>query len=164
MKKLIIVLLAYLLASCANLDGNPPSTFSKPQKTTSFTLAADAIGDMTSTNSFGIPTVYKTGLRAGKYVSVFSDADGTYYQGNKDCLYNSIAFYKDLDGGIWIPNKGSGQEPRFWFYLKRMKPGEFNSGIIGAALANIHAGNVRKELSTRIEPFLLERISVQDEP
>ena len=164
MKTIIFAILVSLLASCANLDGASPSTFSIPKKSTSFTLTVDAIADMTSTNAFGSATIYKTGLRAGKYIAVFSDADGTYYQGSKDCLYNSIAFYKNLDGGIWLPNKGSGQEPRFWFYLKRMAPGEFNSGVLGAALANIHAGNVRKELSTRIEPFLLDRISVQEEP
>lgn len=163
MRHFIAPVLCALLASCAGMDGAATTELSKPIRLTSFTLKGDAIGEMTSTNAFGSKTTYSTGLRRGKYISVFVDNEGTYYQGEKDCLYNSIAYYKYLDGGIWIPNKDSKQEPRFWFYLKRLEPGEFSAGVLGAALANMNAGNVKKEWSTKIEPFLLNQISIQDE-
>ena len=163
MKHLIIPALCVLLASCASMDGVATAELSKPIKLTSFTLKGDAIGEMTSTNVFGSKTTYATGLRQGKYISVFVDNEGTYYQGEKDCLYNSLGYYKYLDGGIWIPHKDSKQEPRFWVYLKRLEPGELNAGVLVAALANMNAGNVKKEWSTRIEPFLLNQISIQDE-
>jgi len=145
------------------MDGVAPTELTKPAKLTSFTLNSDAIGEMTSTNAFGSKTPYSTGLRKGKYISVFVDKEGTYYQGEKDCLYNSVAYYKYLDGGIWMPNRDSKDGPRFWFYLKRLQPGEFNAGVLGAALANMNAGNVKKEWSTKIEPFLLNQISIQNE-
>ena len=163
MKHFIALVLCPLLASCAGMDGVATTELSKSIRLTSFTLKGDVIGEMTSTNAFGSKTTYSTGLRRGKYISVFVDSEGTYYQGEKDCLYNSIAYHKHLDGGIWIPNKDSKQEPRFWFYLKRLEPGEFNAGVLGAALANMNAGNVKKEWSTKIEPFLLNQISIQDE-
>ena len=120
---------------------------------------------MVSTNAFGSKTTYRVGLRKGKYVSVFADKDGTYYEGPKDCLYNQFARSKYLDGGIWLPNKGSREEPRFWVYLKPISPDlAAKSGILVAALANMSAGNVKKEWSTKIEPFLLNQISIQDEP
>jgi hypothetical protein len=164
MKHFIALLFCALVAGCAGMDGAATSELAKPARLTSFTLKDDAIGEMVSTNAFGSKTTYTIGLRRGKYISVFADAEGTYYEGGKDCVYNSIAYYKYLDGGIWMPNKSSKQEPRFWFYLKRLEPGQFNnSGVLLTALANIHAGNVKKEMSTKVEPFLLNQISIQDE-
>jgi hypothetical protein len=161
--KITYLALFMLLTGCASLDGVSQSELIKPIEASSFTLKTDAIGAMTSTNGFGSATVYQTGLRAGKYHAVFMDSEGTYYQGGKDCVYSSLAYYKYLDGGIWIPQNGSGQEPRLWVYLKRLEPGDFGSGVLGAALANMNAGNVKKDLSTKVESFLLEQISIVKE-
>lgn len=163
MKRFITLVLCAFQAGCAAMDGVAPTELTRTTKLTSFTLKSDVIGEMTSTNAFGTKTTYATGLRKGKYISVFVDKEGTYYQGEKDCLYNSVAYYKYLDGGVWIPNKDSKEEPRFWFYLKRLQLFEFNAGVLDVALANMNAGNVKKELSTKIEAFLLNQISVQDE-
>jgi hypothetical protein len=164
MKAIVTLVLCGVLGGCASTDGVAPTELTKPARLTSFTLAGDAIGDMVSTNAFGSKTTYSVGLRQGKYLSVFADKDGTYYEGAKDCVYNSLAPAKYLDGGIWLPNKGSKEEPRFWFYLKPLQPDlEAKAGILVAALANMSAGNVKKEWSTKIEPFLLNQISIQDE-
>jgi hypothetical protein len=164
MKGIINLALCALLAGCATTEGVAPIELTKPAKLTSFTLKSDGIGEMVSTNAFGSKTTYSVGLRQGKYVSVFVDKDGTYYEGPKDCLYNSLAYSKYLDGGIWLPNKGSKDEPRFWSYLKPLEPDlESKAGILVAALANMSAGNVKKEWSTKIEPFLLNQISIEDE-
>lgn len=164
MKGIVKLALCALLAGCASTDGVAPGELTKPAKLTSFTLKSEGIGDMVSTNAFGSKTTYTVGLRQGKYVSVFADKDGTYYEGPKDCLYNSLAPTKYMDGGIWLPNQGSKEEPRFWVYLKPLQPElEAKAGILVAALANMSAGNVKKEWSTRIEPFLLNQISIEDE-
>lgn len=117
---------------------------------------------MISTSGLGSKTHYSTGLHKGKYVSVFVDNEGTYYQGEKDCWYSSAGLYKNLDGGIWIPNSNSKQEPRFWFYLKRSEALTSKGGIV-AALDKMDAGNVKKESSTKIEPFLLNQITINYE-
>ena len=163
MKHLINLALCVFLAACATTDGTAPAQLAKPAKLTSFTLNGDGIGPMVSTNAFGSKTTYTVGLRQGKYISVFADKDGTYYAGPKDCLYNSLSYYKYLDGGIWLPNQGSKEEPRFWAYVKHLNAEDFNSGVLVAAMANMSEGNVKKEWSTRIEPFLLNQISIQDE-
>lgn len=164
MKSIVNLAFCALLAACATTDGTAPVELAKPAKLTSFTLKNDGIGEMVSTNAFGSKTTYSVGLRQGKYISVFVDKDGTYYEGPKGCLYNSLAQSKYLDGGIWLPNNGSKEEPRFWAYLKPLSPDlEQKAGILVAALANMSAGNVKKEWSTKIEPFLLNQISIQDE-
>jgi hypothetical protein len=150
------------LAGCAGMDGVAPSELSKPERITSFNLTSDAIGELTSANAFGSRTKYSGGLIKGSYVSVVSDEYGTYYQGPKGCVSNSASPFKNLDGGIWIPKTNSSDEPRFWYYLRRIElPDNFRRGIVEVLLNEIHIGNVKRDLSTKIEPFLLDQIHIQ---
>jgi len=161
MKKIFVIFLAIFLISCTTLDGIKPTKLSKPQKETAFILDKDVIGEMIVTNGFGVKTKTIKGLYKGKYMSVFADKEGTYYQGPKDCVY----FSKDqnIDGGIWMPKKGSIEEPRLWIYIQPVK-GTYPQygGPLAVTLANIPVGNVRKEWYLTVESSLLNEIHIQD--
>lgn len=159
-----LLLISFLsLAGCAGMDGVAPSELSRPERTTSFTLANDVIGEMTSTNGFGAKTKYTVGLASGTYFSVAADERGTYFVGPRGCVVNSASSFKKLDGGIWIPKAKSSGEPKFWYYLRRIDfPDQVQPGLLGLLFNEIHVGNMKKDESTKVESFLLDQIHIRE--
>ncbi len=165
MFRILVISLSFLsLTGCAGIDGVAPSELSKPVPTTSFILSSNVVGEMTSTNGFGTKSKYSAGLVQGTYFSIASDERGTYYQGPKGCVFNSASAFKNLDGGIWIPRAQSSDKPRFWYYLRRFDfPDHIQPRILDVLLTEIHIGNIKKDQSTKIEPFLLDQIHIHED-
>lgn len=163
-RPLLLLIFLLSLTGCAGMDGVAPDELSKPERISSFTLVSDVTGEMTSANALGMITKYVGGLAKGAYISVASDERGTYYQGPKGCVFNSASPFKNLDGGIWIPKFKSSDEPLFWYYLRRIEFSEYiQPGPLIPLLAEIHVGNVKKDQSTKIEPFLLDQIHIEEQ-
>lgn len=164
LRPLLLLVSLVSLAGCAGMDGVAPSELSKPTRTTSFTLANDVTGEMTSRNAFGSETRFTIGLAAGSYTSIATDEHGTYYHGPKGCVLNSASPFKKLDGGIWIPKATSPHQPMLWYYLRKIEfSNQSKPGAIEVLFNEIHVGNIKKDPSTKIEPFLLEKIHPKED-
>lgn len=162
-RPLLLLIFLLSLTGCAGMDGVAPDELSKPEQISSFTLVSDVTGEMTSSNALGMKSKYIGGLAKGIYISIASDERGTYYQGPKGCVFNSVSPFKNLDGGIWIPKFKSSDEPLFWYYLRGIEFSEDIRGLLIPLLAEIHVGNVKKDQSTKIEPFLLDQIHIKEQ-
>lgn len=146
---------ALALSALLLLPGNPsraegtsPTHFSPPGAPAYFVLDDDLVLTTQVKNIFGRVAQLHPVLSRGKYVSVFADADGTYYQGPKGCLPNpnKDALFKALDGGLWLPGKDSKLKPRLWFYMQAMPDSMGRkAGLIIRYLDGLSAGNVRKD-------------------
>jgi len=144
-------------------DGVRPSSLGSVEAPTYFTLAEDLTLSTSVTGPFGRKTKLAPVLLKGEYVSVFTDKDGTYYRGPKDCLPNPNpnALYPALDGGLWLPRDPSKQTPRLWFYMKPMPPLLGSTvGLVVRALDRLTAGNVKKDPAEIEDLSFMERIAV----
>lgn len=166
MKTLFVLALSTFLMTFCNLsgaEGTSPKHFSAPDSLTFFALDDDLTLKTNVKSIFGRVTELHPVLSKGKYVSVFTDSDGTYYQGPKGCLPNpnKDAMFKALDGGLWLPNKDSKLKPRLWFYLKAMPDSlGTKSGLLIRYLDGLSAENVKKDTGEIVDFSFMANITL----
>lgn len=161
---LLILALGLCLGARGRAEGIAPGRLTIPRPLTHFVLKDDMVFRTSVKNIFGHKAFLSPVLTKGDYVSVFSDADGTYYQGSKDCLPNpdKRAVFPALDGGLWIPNPGSARKPKLWFYMKAMPQSMAGkAGVLIKYLDALSAGNIKKDTVDFEDLSFMESIKVE---
>jgi hypothetical protein len=143
----LLAVLAAAFAGDARSNDIPPAKLAKPKALSYFVLQETTTVHTTVRKVHLYPILAK-----GRYVSAFEDADGTFYQGPKDCLPNPNpkAVLPALDGGLWIPRDPTRHEPRFWVITRPDKKTE-EMGVLIAAIDRATTGKVRKDDKSHIE-------------
>jgi hypothetical protein len=143
----LLAVFACMCPTSARADDIPSRKLAKPGELSYFVLP-DTVTVHTTVGKVHLYPV----LAKGRYVSVYEDADGTFYQGPKDCLPNPNpkAVFPALDGGLWIPRDSSRHETRFWVLTRHDKK-TAEMGVLIAAIDRATTGKVRKDSRSHIE-------------
>lgn len=110
-KTLAIIATVSLLASgCATDNTKPTQDNLQPSQLTNTIILSDNL----TINEF---EGGRNGLISGVYVPVAESADGIFYDGPSDCVWEELQNKKTkYDGGIWWP-KSSKNKPRMYWRL-----------------------------------------------
>lgn len=153
MKKLFSLVVLLTLSACTSL-----SDLRKPEKEQYFVLTQDHV----RTEVRGLAgNRWTEGLKAGKYVAVAEDDDGIYFKGEgasvmllvneegdaylksgkvPEAAEKANRFPRAVNvGGLWIPRKASGKEPKLFYEIRNTTDGS-TLGLTGVAIVSATEG------------------------
>jgi len=159
----VVLVVSLIFGASVSAEGISPKKLSVPSLISYFAVKEDLVVKTTVKNVFGRKTTLSPILSKGNYISVFSDSEGTFYQGPKDCLPNPNkgAMFKAADGGLWIPNSTSKQTPKLWFYLQPM-PDSLgrDAGLLIRALDGMSTGNIKKDIAEIEDLSMIKKLMI----
>ncbi len=99
------------------------------------------------------------GLLAGKYKEFAEDKDGTYFVGEGHpvvILWNKPAeeyqktkvvkpgkyLYGSLEGGLWLPKKGSIEKAKLFFTIRQKDDGSSSGGLVAYGISGMVEGSL----------------------